>query len=110
TMSFQSKSGLQVHLFGVLGREVPPRILDERKAGRYLWYVFVHGTTTGLESMIPAGAFDPLEPALNFPDIKDPKSWRGGGLEFLDPGKTLLVMTPLQRVIIFYNDKLVNAR
>jgi iron(III) transport system substrate-binding protein len=97
TMSFQSTYGLQVDLFGALGREVPPRVLAERKAGRYLWDVFVHGTTTGLESMIPAGAFDPLEPALIFPDIKDPKTWRGGGLEFLDPNRMLMVMTPFQR-------------
>ena len=110
TMSFQSKYGLQVDLFGALGREVPPRVLAERKAGRYLWDVFVHGTTTGLESMIPAGAFDPLEPALIFPDIKDPKTWRGGRLEFLDPNRMLMVMTPFQRGIIFHNPKLVNAK
>ena len=110
TMSFQSKYGLQVDLFGALGREIPPRVLAERKAGRYLWDVFVHGTTTGLESMIPAGAFDPLEPALIFPDIKDAKNWRGGGLEFLDPSKTLMVMTPFQRGIIFYNSKLVDPK
>jgi len=110
TMSFQSTYGLQVDLFGALGREVPPRVLAERKAGRYLWDGFVHGTTTGLESMIPAGAFDPLEPALIFPDIKDPKTWRGGGVEFLDPNKTLMVMTPFQRGIIFHNPKLVNAK
>ena len=110
TISFQSKYGLLVDLFGALGREIPPRVLAERKAGQYLWDVFVHGTTTGLESMIPAGAFDPLEPALIFPDIKDPKTWRGGGLEFLDPNRTLMVMTPFQRGIIFYNPKLVNAK
>jgi iron(III) transport system substrate-binding protein len=109
TIPFQEKYGITVDLFGALGREVPPRVLAERKAGRYLWDVFVHGTTTGLEAMIPAGAFDPLEPALIFPDIKDPKTWRGGGLEFLDPNKTLMVMTPFQRGIIFYNPKLVNA-
>ena len=110
TISFQSKYGIQVDLFGALGREIPPRVLAERKAGRYLWDVFVHGTTTGLESMIPAGAFDPLEPALLFPDIKDPKTWRGGGLEFLDPNKTLMVMTPFQRGTIFYNPKLVSGK
>jgi iron(III) transport system substrate-binding protein len=110
TISFQSKYGLQVDLLGALGREIPPRVLAERKAGRYLWDVFVHGTTTGLESMIPAGAFDPLEPTLIFPDIKDPKTWRGGGLEFLDPNRTLMVMTPFQRGIIFYNPKFVNAK
>ena len=80
-MNFQSKYGLQVDLSGALGREIPPRVLAERKAGRDPWDVFVHGTTTGLESMIPAGAFDPLEPATIFPDVKDPKNlawWRIG--------------------------------
>jgi iron(III) transport system substrate-binding protein len=110
TLAFQSKYGIQVELFGALGREVPPRVLAERKAGRYLWDVFVHGTTTGLESMIPAGAFDPLEPALILPDVKDPKTWRGGAMEFLDPRRTLLTMTPFQRGTIFYNPKLVNAK
>jgi iron(III) transport system substrate-binding protein len=110
TLAFQSKYSIQVELFGALGREVPPRVLAERKAGRYLWDVFVHGTTTGLESMIPAGAFDPLEPALIFPDIIDPKTWRGGSMEFLDPNKMLLTMTPFQRGTIFYNPTLVNAK
>jgi iron(III) transport system substrate-binding protein len=109
TISFQEKYGITVDLFGALGREVPPRIAAERKAGRYLWDVFVHGTTTGLESMIPMGAFDPLEPALIAPDVKDPKSWRGG-MEFLDPNKMLLTMTPFQRGTIFYNPKLVGAK
>ncbi|HET8562395.1 MAG TPA: extracellular solute-binding protein [Candidatus Binatia bacterium] len=106
---FQEKYGITVDLFGALGREVPPRIAAERKAGRYLWDVFVHGTTTGLESMIPMGAFDPLDPALILPDVKDPKFWRGG-MEFLDPNKMLLTMTPFQRGTIFYNPKLVNPK
>jgi iron(III) transport system substrate-binding protein len=42
-------------------------------------------------------------------DIKDPKTWRGGAIEFLDPGKMVMVMTPFQRGTIFYNSKLVNA-
>jgi len=109
TLPFQEKYGIPVELFGTLGREVPPRIAAERKAGRHLWDVFVHGTTTGLESMIPMGAFDPLEPALILPDVKDPKTWRGG-IEFLDPNKMLLTMTPFQRGTIFYNPKLVNAK
>jgi iron(III) transport system substrate-binding protein len=109
TIPFQQKYGITVELFGALGREVPPRIAAERKAGRYLWDVFVHGTTTGLESMIPMGAFDPLEPAFILPDVKDPKSWRGG-IEFLDPNKMLMTMTPFQRGTIFYNPKLVNPK
>ena len=109
TLPFQEKYGIAVELFGALGREVPPRIAAERKAGRYLWDVFVHGTTTGLESMIPMGAFDPLEPALILPDVKDPKTWRGG-IEFLDPNKMLMTMTTFQRGTIFYNPKLVSPK
>jgi ABC-type Fe3+ transport system substrate-binding protein len=106
TIPFQEKYGITVDLFGALGREIPPRIAAERKAGRNLWDVFVHGTTTGLESMIPMGAFDPLEPALIAPEVKDAKSWRGG-MEFLDPNRMLLTMTPFQRGTIFVNPKLV---
>ncbi|MGH7836137.1 MAG: ABC transporter substrate-binding protein, partial [Candidatus Binatia bacterium] len=109
TIPFQEKYGIAVDLFGALGREVPPRVAAERKAGRFVWDVFVHGTTTGLEAMIPMGAFDPLEPALIAPDVKDPKSWRGG-MEFLDPDKMLLTMTRFQRGTIFFNPKLVSPK
>ena len=61
--------------------------------------------------MIPVSCVSILsEPALIFPDVKDPKTWRGGELEFLDPNRTLMVMTPFQRGIIFYNPKLVNPK
>src|SRR5215510_13390790 len=33
TIPFQEKYGIRVDLFGALGREVPPRIAAERKAG-----------------------------------------------------------------------------
>jgi iron(III) transport system substrate-binding protein len=108
TENFHKKHGIPVELFGALGREVPPRISAERKAGRYLWDVFVHGTTTGLAAMIPMGAFDPLEPALLLPEVKNPKLWRGGGgPEFVDPGRMLIVMTPFQRGTLFVNPNLV---
>ncbi len=110
TIEFQKKYGISVDLFGSAGREVPPRVAAERKAGQFLWDIYIHGATTALQSMIPMGAFDPLEPALILPDVKDPKTWRGGGIEFLDPGKTVMVMTPFQRGTIFYNSNLVNAK
>ena len=88
TLPFQEKYGIPWSCSGRWAAR-SRRIAARRKAGRYLWDVFVHGTTTGLESMIPMGAFDPLEPALIFPDVKDAKTWRGG-IEFLDPNKMLL--------------------
>ena len=110
TLEFQRKYGISVELFGSTGREVAPRVAAERKAGQFLWDIYIHGSTTALEAMIPMGAFDPLEPALILPDIKDPKTWRGGAIEFLDDNKMVLVMTPFHRGTIFYNPKLVNAK
>jgi iron(III) transport system substrate-binding protein len=109
TLEFQKKYGISVELFGINGREVPPRVAAERKAGQFLWDIYIHGSTTALQAMIPMGAFDPLEPALILQDVKDPKTWRGGAIEFLDPSKMVMVMTPFQRGTIFYNSKLVNA-
>src|SRR5436309_9906655 len=110
TLDFEKRYGIPVDLFGTAGREVAPRVAAERKAGQFLWDIYIHGSTTALEAMIPMGAFDPLEPALILPDVKDPKTWRGGAIEFLDPGKMVLVMTPFHRGTIFYNPKLVNAK
>ena len=110
TLEFQKKYSITVELLGSSGREVAPRIAAERKAGQFLWDIYIHGSTTALEAMIPMGAFDPLEPALILPDVKDPKTWRGGAIEYLDPNKTVLVMTPFHRGTIFYNLKLVNAK
>ena len=64
TLEFQRKYGISVELFGSTGREVAPRVAAERKAGQFLWDIYIHGSTTALEAMIPMGAFDPLEPAL----------------------------------------------
>src|SRR5437867_2019736 len=46
------------------------------------------------------------KPAGILPDVKDPKTWRGGQMEFLDPDKSLLVMSPFQRGTLFINPKL----
>jgi iron(III) transport system substrate-binding protein len=110
TLDFQKNFGIPVELFGSSGREVAPRVAAERKAGQFLWDIYIHGSTTALEAMIPMGAFDPLEQALIQQDIKNPQTWRGGAIEFLDPGKTVMVMTPFQRGTLFYNPTLVNVK
>jgi iron(III) transport system substrate-binding protein len=110
TGPFRAKYGIEVDYFGVIGREIGPRLGAERKSGQYLWDVYIHGTTTGLTAMIPMGAFDPLEPALLLPDVKDPKTWRGGALEFVDPARQLLVATARQRGTIFVNTNLTDPK
>src|SRR5258705_2098169 len=110
TGPFTEKYGIAVDYFGVQGREIGPRVGAERKAGQYLWDIYMHGTTTALTVMNPMGAFDPLEPALIAPDVKEPQNWRGGSLEFVDPGRRIMVAIAMQRGTIFINSDLVDPK
>lgn len=107
---FQKKYGITVEYFADRGSGIGPRLTAERSAGRFLWDVAVAGTTTGLLTLIPRGMLDPMEPALVLSDVKDPKQWRGGALEFVDPGRRFLVMTPSQRGTLFVNPKVVKPQ
>jgi iron(III) transport system substrate-binding protein len=108
TLPFQKAYGIQVDYFGGSGSEQAARVSTERRAGKYAWDIFIGGTTTGFTSMIPIKAFDPLDPALILPEVKDPKNWRGGGIEFVDPGRQMAVMTPTHRVILIVNSAAVD--
>jgi iron(III) transport system substrate-binding protein len=108
TLSFQKTYGIQVDYFGGSGSQQATRVSAERRAGKYAWDIFVGGTTTGLSSLIPIKAFDPMDPALILPEVKDPKNWRGGGIEFVDPGRQMAVMTPAHRVILIVNSGAVD--
>ena len=107
---FQKKYGVTVEYFADRGSGIGPRLSTERSAGQYLWDAAVTGTTTGMLVLLPGGMLDPMEPALVLPDVKDPKQWRNGALEFVDPGKRFLVMTPSQRGTLFVNPKVVKPQ
>ena len=102
---FQKKYGITVDYSADRGSGIGPKLAAERGAGQYNWDVVVTGTTTGLLTLLPAGMLDPMEPALVLPDVKDPKQWRGGAMEFVDSAKRFLVMTPSQRGTLFVNPK-----
>jgi len=91
--TFTTKYGVEVEYLGTGGPDLPPRIQSERRAGVYFWDVIIAGSTTLLKSLKPAGVVEPLEPVLILPEVKDPKSWRGGELPFLDKDRTVLAVT-----------------
>jgi len=108
TLPFQKAYGIRVDYFGGSGSEQAARVSAERRAGQHLWDIFVGGTTTGLTSLIPIKALEPLDSALILPEVKDAKNWRGGGIEFLDPARQMAVLTPTQRVILVVNSAAVD--
>ncbi len=110
SIDFEKKYGIAVDYLADSGAGIMPRLGAERKADRYLWDVVVTGASTTLINLIPAQVLDRLDPNFIHPDLKDMKLWRNGALEFLDPGRQLLVMTLFQRGTLFVNSTLVNAK
>ncbi|HLB29291.1 MAG TPA: extracellular solute-binding protein [Dehalococcoidia bacterium] len=90
TEPFERKYGIKVEYMAVAGAEHPPRIKAERDAGQYLWDIHIGGTTTIYTALKPMGVLDPMEPALILPEVKDPKNWREGKLNFLDKDRLVL--------------------
>ncbi|NIO08740.1 MAG: extracellular solute-binding protein [Deltaproteobacteria bacterium] len=107
-VEFQNAYGIKVDYLGGSGRTISPRVLSERRAGRYLWDVYVGGTTTGLTSLAPGGALAPLAPTFILPTVKDPKNWRGSRHSFADrAGRLQMGFSLTRRSTIMVNPKMI---
>ncbi|HEX9879453.1 MAG TPA: extracellular solute-binding protein [Candidatus Binatia bacterium] len=106
----KSYPNIQVNLTIAGGRSIAPRMLMERRVGRYLWDVYIGGTTTALAYLVPAGILDPIQPALILPEVLDMQNWLGGKLDFADNAETLsLVFGSLLIAPVAYNTNLVKG-
>ncbi len=109
TDEFQKQYGINVEYTALPGNQIPAKVATERGAGQFNWDVLIAGTAGTLESLIPNGYLDPIDSALILPEVKDPKSWRGGKLPEIGPKGEIMTMTPYQRGTLFYNTDLVKA-
>jgi iron(III) transport system substrate-binding protein len=69
---------IKMNFSGISGRDAIPKILREREAGLYTWDVYIGGTFSILQGLMPAGAVAPLRPALILPEVLDDAAWYGG--------------------------------
>lgn len=60
--------------------ELVARVTNERRAGLYLPDIFMGGTQSLAISLIPQKVFEPVEPHLILPEVKDPSKWFLGRL------------------------------
>src|SRR5262249_13178326 len=67
---------------GARGGELATRIKAERDAGIYSVDTGNNVTSPANSYFNPIKALDPIEPALIFPEVIDPKNWRDNRLEF----------------------------
>jgi len=73
-------------------RKQAPRLIAERKAGKYRADVLIGGTTTPLKTLRPQGVLTPIEPYLVLPEVTDPSGWFKNKLWYADNDGKLVIM------------------
>lgn len=85
-----------------------PKAIQEREAGIHTYDVSVVPPNTAMVVLKPAGAWDPIVPALSRPDVLDDKSWRGGfNAGFIDSEKMPYVFAQTKNSSLWMNTDLV---
>jgi iron(III) transport system substrate-binding protein len=92
------------------GSQVGPRLIAERRAGKYLADLYINGTTTPVEVLIPAKALDPIRPAMILPEVADESRWFGKKFHFADAGREYVLLNDgtVDTSFFAYNTKLVS--
>lgn len=88
-----------------------PRIVTERRAGKYLVDLLVGGSTTPVAVLLPAQALDPIRATFIIPEVTDESKWWRKRFLFIDPdGERILMMEgTVSSGGMGYNTKLVRA-
>ncbi|MBM4296692.1 MAG: hypothetical protein FJ143_03025 [Deltaproteobacteria bacterium] len=69
---------IQVVTASTPAAETGPRLMAERRAGKFLWDICICGPTTPFALLYAAKALDPIKPALSLPEVVDQSKWWGG--------------------------------
>jgi ABC-type Fe3+ transport system substrate-binding protein len=109
--AFQKKYP-KIKVTAVTGRgpELSQRIMNERRAGKYIADLYVSGNITPLTVFHRAKILEPIEPLLLLPEVVDPSGWYEGKHHYDDPeNRYIFVFEGTARSgEITYNTKLVN--
>src|ERR1041384_3592389 len=90
------------------GNTLGPRIMAERRAGKYLVDAYISGVTTNYEVFYRAKILDSVRAALILPEVVDESKWWLGQHQYVDPEKRyIFVYVGNVNQYISYNTKLV---
>ncbi len=93
------------------GSTLGPRILAERRAGKYLVDLFSGGPSTPYRVLYRGKALDPIKPMLLLPEVKDTSKWYGSRHHYADPKDAYLFIfegSVSGGASLAYNTDLVN--
>ena len=108
---FQKKfPEIKLSQWRALGPAMIPRIMAERRGGKYLADILILGATSGF-TLYKAKVFDPVEPNLLLPEVLDRSKWWQGKHHYIDPeGKYIFSFSKISRVEVAYNTDLVDPQ
>lgn len=88
-----------------------PRIVTERRAGKYLWDLYLGSASTGYINLYKTNTLEPIPPNLILPEVVDESNWLGGKHEYVDKEKEyLFVSNGVLQSYFFYNRTLVDPK
>lgn len=91
------------------GSDLGPRLVAERRAGKYLADVFIVGATTPVEVLLPAKVLDPIRSSLILPEVTDEALWLGKKFYFADSENKYVLLNDgtVEISLIAYNTNLM---
>lgn len=106
---FQKKyPEIQAEFSGLTTQQATTRLRTKLAAGVYQVGIFITGTTTALDVLLPAKAIVPLKPLLVGPNVVDTSKWKGEKFLFSDAAATYnLLFTTYVNPPFTYNPNLV---
>lgn len=111
SQGFQKKyPEIQADFNGLTTQQATARLRNELAAGVNQTDIFITGTTTALDNLLPAKAIVPLKPLLVGPNVVDASKWKGEKFLFSDDAGTYnLVFTAYVNSPFTYNASLLSA-
>jgi iron(III) transport system substrate-binding protein len=92
------------------GNTLAPRVMAERRAGKYLVDVYLAGATTAYEVFYRAKILDSVRAALILPEVLDESKWWLGQHHYIDPeGQYIFVYVGNVGQYVSYHTKSVEA-
>jgi len=94
------------------GNDLGPRIVAERRAGKYLVDIFAGGKGTAFATLYVGKVLGPIKPLLVLPEVLDETKWWRGEHKYVDPENKYVYayIGNAGRVDINYNANAVNPR
>jgi iron(III) transport system substrate-binding protein len=100
---------IQLKLSPIGARDFANRVLAERRAGKYLSDVFIGGSTSPTQVLVPAKALDPIRPALILPEVANESFWFKKKFHFADRESQYVFLSAGAVIndVVVYNTQLV---